>query len=94
MKAARVVLPALPPPEPEESDFLLIRLAREHTALFRFLLESYENLAYFTVLERKTALLKLVFSPHQRGNALRALEEIALSVPLDAGEWPFYRNNS
>ncbi|MDR2573452.1 MAG: DUF4911 domain-containing protein [Desulfovibrio sp.] len=94
MKTACAALSASPLPEQEESDFLLIRLAREHTALFRFLLESYENLAYFTVLERKTALLKLVFSPHQRGNVLRALEEIVLSVPLDVQEWPFCRNNS
>jgi len=28
-----------------------------------FLLEPHENLAYFTVLERKTAMLKLVFPP-------------------------------
>jgi hypothetical protein len=52
------------------------------------LLEAYENLAYFTVLERKTAMLKLVFSPHQRENTLRALEEISLSVPLSIREWP------
>ncbi|MDR1660362.1 MAG: DUF4911 domain-containing protein [Desulfovibrio sp.] len=76
------------PPVPRESGCLLIRLAREHTAMFRFLLEAYENLAYFTVLERKTALLKLVFSPHQRENVLRALDEIALSVPLSVREWP------
>ena len=63
------------PPVPRESGRLLIRLAREHTAMFRFLLEAYENLAYFTVLERKTAMLKLVFSPHQRENTLRALDE-------------------
>jgi hypothetical protein len=40
------------------------------------------------VLERKTALLKLVFSPHQREKALRVLEEIALRVPLSIREWP------
>ncbi|MDR3358881.1 MAG: DUF4911 domain-containing protein [Desulfovibrio sp.] len=77
-------------PVPGESGSLLIRLKREHTAMFRFLLEAYENLAYFTVLERKTALLKLVFSPHQRENALRALDEIASSVPLSVREWPIY----
>jgi hypothetical protein len=76
------------PPVPRESGCLLISLKREHTAMFRFLLEAYENLAYFTVLERKTALLKLVFSPHQRENTLRALDEIASTVPLSVREWP------
>ena len=83
----RVVTAALRP-GCGESDFLLLSLAREHTAIFRFLLEAYENLAYFTVLDRKTALLKLVFSPNQRAGVLAALDEIALSVPLIVREWP------
>lgn len=38
-------------------------MAPQDTGLFRRLLEAYDNLAYFTVLETDTALLKLVFLP-------------------------------
>lgn len=79
---------------PRESGFLLVRIAREHTAFFRFLLESYENLAYFTALEPKTALLKLAFSPHQRLALLHTLEKMTQSVPFIVEEWPFARNSS
>ena len=65
--------PAPPLPPPARSARLLVRLAAEDTALFRFLLEGYDNTAYFTVLEPRTALLKLVFSPH-REEALRRLQ--------------------
>ena len=67
---------------------LLLRLTPEHIALFRFLLEAYDNLAYFTVLERRTALLKLVFSPQRERAVRRALAEMARSLPFTAEDWP------
>ena len=78
--------PSLPPPR--RSGRLLLRLAPEHVALFRFLLEAYDNCAYFTVLERRTALLKLVFSPQRERAARRALAEISRSLPFSLEEWP------
>lgn len=72
---------ALPPVR--ESAALYLRLPAEQTALFRFLLEAYENVAYFTVLDRKQALIKLVFSPHMRAQADAALADIARSVRLE-----------
>ena len=74
---------------PRHSGRLLVRLAPGDVALFRFLLEAYENLALFTVLERKTALLKVVFSPHAEGAVRAALTEIAASLPLSVEDWPF-----
>ncbi len=57
-------------------------------ALFRFLLEAYDNCAYFTVLERRPALLKLVFSPPRERAARRAPAEMAQSLPFSVEEWP------
>ncbi|MBD5417717.1 MAG: DUF4911 domain-containing protein [Desulfovibrio sp.] len=78
-------------PPPRHSARLLVRLAPADVALFRFLLEAYENLAFFTVLERKTALLKVVFSPQQEDAVRAALAEIGASVPLTVRDWPFGR---
>ena len=81
------------PPPPRQSGRLLVRLAPENVALFRFLLEAYENLAFFTTLERRSALLKVIFSPKQE-NAVRAtLAEISESVPLLVEDWPFARED-
>lgn len=76
---------------PKQSGQLLVRLAPHHTALFRFLLEAYDHTAYFTVLEPKTALLKIVFSPHLEKETRTALAEMALSLPFSVEEWPFSR---
>ena len=57
--------------------------------MFRFLLETYDNLASFTVLERRPALLKVFFSPHQEQAARQALADISRTVSLDVQDWPF-----
>ena len=85
-RAGRRAGPPLPPPR--RSGRLLLRLTPEHIALFRFLLEAYDNLAYFTVLERRTALLKLAFSPQRERAVRRALAEMARSLPFTAEDWP------
>lgn len=74
---------------PRHSGRLLVRLAPQHTALFRFLLEAYDHTAYFTVLEPKTALLKIIFSPHLEKETRRALAEMSCSLPFELLEWPF-----
>lgn len=80
--------PAPPLPPPARSARLLVRLAPGDTALFRFLLEGYDNTAYFTVLEARTALLKLVFSPHREEALRRALGEMAESLDFTVEDWP------
>lgn len=69
-------------------DKMLVRIAPADIAMFRFLLESHENLAQFTVLERKTALLKVFFSPDQESEALRTLAEMAEVVEFELLPWP------
>lgn len=71
-----------------ESAKMLVRMAPRDVAMFRFLLEAYDNLAFFTVLERKTALLKLVFSGDDAESVAQALEQIGQAVPLTIAPWP------
>lgn len=73
---------------PQHSGRLLVRLTPQDTAMFRFLLEAYDHTAYFTVLEPKTALLKIVFSPHLEKETRTALAEMAQSLPFSIEEWP------
>ena len=86
LRERRKPAPALPPPT--RSACLLVRIAPEHTGLFRFLLEAYEHIAYFTVLENKTALLRVIYSPHRERDAREALAQMAQSLPFTIEEWP------
>ena len=41
---------------------LYLQVDRKYIALFKFFLEGYDNLAYLTVVDKKKAVLQLVFS--------------------------------
>lgn len=69
-------------------DRLLVTLAPQDVCLFRCLLEAHDNLAGFTTLEKKTALLKLFFAPGSRNEVVRVLRDIGRSVALEWREWP------
>lgn len=75
-------------PAPVRSGRVLVYLAPHLVGMFRFLLEAYDNLAFFTVLDRREALLKIVFSPHQEGEVRSALEAIGKTIPLMVRPWP------
>lgn len=63
-------------PVAEQSSVYYLKLAPRDMAMFRFLLEAFDNAAMFTVLEPKQTLLKLIFSPHQQA----WIDEILLSM--------------
>ena len=65
------------------SAHLLIRLQPSAVGMFRFLLEAWDNLAGFTVLDRKEALIKVFFSPHQEAHVRRALAAVHTEVSLE-----------
>ena len=71
------------------SSRLMVRLAPASVGLFRFLLEARDNLAGFTVLDRREALLKIFFSPHQEEQVRSALDAINTEVPLAVFPWPY-----
>ena len=74
---------------------LLIRIAPGDTGLFRYLLEGGgEHLAMLTVLEPKTALFKLLCSPHQREELDELLASMRQTVPFEVLEWPFSGSGS
>lgn len=76
------------PTSPDCSEYLLLRLRPSHVAMFRFLLEAYENLAMFTVLDRREALLKVFFAPGSKELVHAALGEISQSLPISISPWP------
>ncbi|MFO8030968.1 MAG: DUF4911 domain-containing protein [Desulfohalobiaceae bacterium] len=47
------------------SQRIYLELAKKDIAYFRFLLESQDNLAYMSVVDRYTPVLKLTFTPGQ-----------------------------
>jgi hypothetical protein len=61
--------------------------------MLRFLLEAWDNLAAFTVLDRREALLKLFFAPEQSGRVRQALAAIREVVPLEVLPWPSQGDN-
>lgn len=77
-------------PAADISEMLLIRIAPCDTGLFRYLLEGGGgHLAMLTVLDPKKALLKLLFSPHQREELRLFLASMEGSVFFQVLEWPF-----
>ncbi len=84
-----------PPLKPAtQSTQLLLRITPSQVGMFRFLLEAYEHIAYFSVINRHEALLKIVFSPHREKAARQALEEIGQSLPIQVLPWPTSHINS
>lgn len=68
---------------------LLVRIAPRDVGLFRFLLEANDNLALFTVLDSRQALLKLLFSPHQEDEVLEALLAMRATLGMEVSPWPW-----
>ena len=56
--------PVLPPPN--QSACLYVQISPKDIAMFKFLLEAEDNLGYMSVVDRWSAALKVVYSPHQQ----------------------------
>ncbi len=67
----------------DHSDCLYIKIAPSKVGLFRFLLEAYDNLALFTVLDKYQAILKIFYSPHQKIEVLQRLEDMKSFVAFE-----------
>jgi len=68
------------------SEALYLRLARADVAMFRFLLEAWDNLALFTSLGADPAgreALLLRFAPGMRAEVLRFVEAARTEFPLE-----------
>lgn len=73
---------------PTISKKILITVPPHSMVLFRFLIESYDNLAQFTVLDRHQALLKVFFSPYQEKEVYLALKNVTDLLPINIHHWP------
>ncbi len=62
---------------------LYIQLAPSDVALFRFLLEANDNLALFTVVQRKKAILLLRFSPDQEQEVQEFLTQAKTEMEIE-----------
>ncbi|MFW5863118.1 MAG: DUF4911 domain-containing protein [Desulfohalobiaceae bacterium] len=67
---------------PRWSQRLYLELAKKDIAFFRFLLESQDNLAYMSVVDRFTPVLKLTFSPGQAGEVEEFLESVSTELGI------------
>ncbi len=65
------------------SSSVYIKIAPSEVGMFRFLLEAYENLALFTVLDKFQAILKVFYSPHQEKEALERLEDMQSIIAFE-----------
>ena len=72
-----------PLPAPRLSSRLYVRLRPADVAMFRFLLEAEDNLAYMSTVDRWACVLRVVFSPHQAAAVRRYLTSMRELVPFD-----------
>lgn len=76
-------------PAAVSSEIFLVRIAPRDTGLFRYLLEGGgSHLAMITVIDPGNALLKLLFSPHQREELELLLEGMKRTVSFELLPWP------
>jgi uncharacterized protein YciU (UPF0263 family) len=68
---------------PELSDRVYVRLDPADIARFRFQMEACDNLALFTMVDKYRAVVRVIFAPNARAEALAALAAIGESVPLE-----------
>lgn len=75
----------LPPPlpAPRFSSCLYVRLAPGDVAMFRFLLEAEDNLAYMSTVDRWACVLRVTFSPHQEAAARQCLETMREKIDFE-----------
>lgn len=62
---------------------LYLRVPRPEIAYVKFVLESYDNLAFMSVLDRFEALLCLTFSPHQETEVRELIHGLTQEVDIE-----------
>ncbi len=65
------------------SSCVYVKIAPSQVGMFRFLLEAYDNLALFTVLDKFEAILKVFYSPHQAKEAQERLADMQSLVDFE-----------
>lgn len=71
------------PPAPAWSERTYVRIAPSDIGLFRFLLEGYDNLGVFTVVNKFKGILLLRYSPHLGREMRTFLKAAATEMNVD-----------
>ncbi|MCP3176665.1 DUF4911 domain-containing protein [Desulfuromonas sp. KJ2020] len=59
------------------------RTPRQHIAYLRFVLESYDGLAFIRTLDSRQALVEIAYPPSRRLDAEALLSALAQELPLE-----------
>mgnify|MGYP006279026851 CR=1 FL=1 len=70
------------------SERLYARLPRREIAYVKFILESYDNLAYMSVIDKYEAVLQIVFSPGQKNEVRNLMSALSLETGLTVLDFP------
>ncbi|WP_319582322.1 DUF4911 domain-containing protein [uncultured Pseudodesulfovibrio sp.] len=71
------------PPAPQWSERTYLRIDPSDIGLFRFLLEGYDNLGVFTVVNKFKGILLLRYSPHLAREVRAFLKAAATEIELE-----------
>ena len=71
------------PPPPQTSGRTYVRIDPSDIGMFRFLLEGYDNLGIFTVVDKFKGILLLRYSPHLRREVQQFLKAAATEMAVD-----------
>ena len=74
---------------PVWSDHVYARVERREIAYVKFILESYDNLAFMSVIDKYEAILKIIFAPGQRREVLKLLYCLGLETGLTVLNVPY-----
>lgn len=64
------------------------RLPREQIGFLRFILESYDGLAFARTLDSRLALVEVAYPPSRRTDAEALLASLVEDLPLEEAEAP------
>lgn len=64
------------------------RTPRQQIAYLRFVLESYDGLAFIRTLDSRQALVEIAYPPSRRVDAEALLRSLAAELPLEETEPP------
>ncbi|NDV18789.1 DUF4911 domain-containing protein [Pseudodesulfovibrio sp. JC047] len=79
------------PPPPKTSARTYIRIDTADIGVFRFLLEGYDNLGIFTVVNKFKGILVLRYSPHLKREVQVFLKAVATEMKMEVIPTPLGR---
>lgn len=82
MSAAKRRKPRKPLPPPKWSELMYAQLEPKYIGMFRFLMEAEDNIGYMSVVDKFTAIIKIVYSPHQKREVTAFLDGMRETIPF------------